>query len=104
MSKLALHPSLFAQNLLLQTLLIRIFRLGPRYSILKGCYVRLKETLNIKISHFSPGVPRAADHKCCGGQPAHQHPELVQERPQTVPHSHTHCGAIPMPGYPVLMI
>lgn len=59
---------------------------------------RRRQQVDINICSISPGVPGAADHKCCGGQPAHQHPELVQERPQAMPQSHAHCGTIPMPG------
>lgn len=53
---------------------------------------------NIQISHVCTGVPRAADYKCCGGQPACQYLQLVQEGPQAMPQSYTYCGATPLSG------
>lgn len=44
------------------------------------------------------GVPRAPDYQRGGGQPASQHPELVQEGAQAVSQSHAHRGALPLSG------
>lgn len=44
------------------------------------------------------GIPRAPDYQRGGGQPASQHPELVQEGTQAVSQSHAHRGALPLPG------
>ena len=45
------------------------------------------------------GLPRAPDYQCGGGQPANQHPELVQEGTQAVSQPHAHRGALPLPGW-----
>lgn len=57
-----------------------------------------KERQQVDMKIPPPGVPGVADHKCCGGQPASEHPELVQERQKAMPQSHTHRGAIPLSG------
>lgn len=50
------------------------------------------------ILNFSPGVPGAANHKCCRGKPAYQYPELVQEWQEALSQPHAHRGAIPLSG------
>lgn len=56
---------------------------------------------NYSVIIYNPvcvGVPRAPDYQCGGGQPASQHPVLVQERTQAMSQSHAHRGALPLPG------
>lgn len=80
--------------------------IGTKEGILQYCQEVLTEGDSIRNELtdkavkclFLSGVPRATDHKRSRGQPTHQHSQLVQERPEAVPQSHTHRGAVPLSG------